>query len=76
MLWTSTRQRFQDEAGPDRAKWAANSEVTLGAHLAKVRSRKSNVLNSGGLSARGRRAVGVKKILTQSGTLADTWPGS
>ncbi|WP_020508549.1 phage virion morphogenesis protein [Lamprocystis purpurea] len=72
VLWTSTRERFETESGPDGAKWAPNSAVTLARKLGVIMGKKSNVTKSGGLSARGRRAVGVQKVLTQSGILADT----
>ena len=72
VLWTSTRQRFEDERGPDGEPWAANSPLTLALKLGVIKSKKSNVTKSGELSARGRRAVGVQKVLHQSGILADT----
>ena len=72
VLWKSTRQRFETESGPDGEPWAANSPLTLALKLGVIKSKKSNVTKSGALSARGRRAVGVQKVLHQSGILADT----
>lgn len=69
VLTNSTKQRFADQAGPDGAKWAANTELTLERYLGRT---KGNYKKSGDLSAKGKKRLGSKKVLTQDGFLGDT----
>lgn len=69
VLTASTKDRFGSETDPEGRPWAPNSPVTLARHLGRT---KGNYTKAGGLSARGRKRLAGKRILTQHGYLGDT----
>jgi phage gpG-like protein len=71
----SARQRFRTETGPDGTRWPANSDTTLMRYLGGRAGsfRKTATATGGqGLTAKGAKRLGGKKILTDRGDLADT----
>lgn len=70
-LIISTRKTLDSGHGPNGEAWPANSATTLERKLGKIQSKKSNVTKPGGLSARGRRAHGLQKVLFETGALHD-----
>lgn len=61
-------ENFQAEAAPDGTKWKPLAETTLMMGLGKQKGFKKN----GGLSARGKRYLGGKRILWEKGDLAES----
>ena len=75
VVWASTRARFKTETAPDGTKWAQNSDVTLMRYLQERSGsfRKKRTATGGqGLTSKGAKRIGLKKILTNQGFLADT----
>lgn len=55
--------RFGRSAGPDGHRWAANSPVTMAREALRLAISKSNRTKSGGLNAKGRKALAAKRPL-------------
>ena len=75
VLRNSARQRFKTETDPSGAKWAQNSDITLMRYLQERSGsfrKKATPTGGQGLTAKGAKRLGNKKILTNRGYLADT----
>ena len=72
-LINSTRARFDSETGPEGQRWAPNSDVTLMRYLQRLGGVGKRRTAGGGrnLTKKGVAALGAKKILRDSGDLAD-----
>ena len=71
----SARQRFKTETAPDGTKWAQNSDITLMRYLQERSGsfrKKATPTGGQGLTSKGAKRIGLKKILTNHGFLADT----
>jgi phage gpG-like protein len=75
VIRNSTRQRFKTETAPDGTKWAQNSDITLMRYLQERSGsfrKKATATGGQGLTSKGAKRIGLKKILTNRGFLADT----
>lgn len=73
-LLNSTRARFDSETDPTGQRWPQNADATLLAYLRRRGGLSRRRTASGGrtLTQKGARALGAKKVLRDSGNLADT----
>ena len=66
-----TKQRFGTSTGPDGQRWQGNAVSTVQAMIANARSKKGGVLKDGStLSKKSQTALGGKKLLIDTGSLA------
>lgn len=64
------KARFGTSTGPDGQAWAPNAAATLDAYARHIGSKASNRRKSGGLNARGRKALANKRpLIGESGDL-------
>lgn len=66
-----SKQRFATSTGPDGQRWQGNSVVTLQRLIARTRGKKGSVLKNGNLSKKSQTSLAGKKVLIDSGSLAD-----
>jgi len=69
LLIDSTKRRFGTSTGPDGARWAPNSPVTLMRYLSKYKgsfSKDTGRLNQSGVT----RAVGKRPLIGETGSLS------
>lgn len=70
VVWASTKQRFVTQTAPDGKRWAPNTALTLARYLG---GRSGTARKDGtGLTKKGAKLSGNKKVLTDRGHLNDT----